>query len=91
MSPALWSSGTDFLLGGVEPQIQPLFSSHNSCLLVTCLGLESSQPTSLLYLSGLLSSTRTEGSRHSARSLGRLPGGLDFVDPEACALLDTFK
>lgn len=62
MSLALRSSGTDFLLGGVEPQIQPLFGSHNSCLAITCLGPEPSQSTSLLYLSGLLSSARTQGS-----------------------------
>lgn len=62
MSLALRSSGTDFLLGGVEPQIQPLFGSHNSCLLVPCLGPEPAQSTSLLYLSGLLSSARTQGS-----------------------------
>lgn len=45
--------------------------------------LEPFHPTSLLYLSGLLSSIRTQGCQHLALSLGRLPAGLDCVVPEA--------
>lgn len=47
---ALWFPGTDFLSGDLSPS-----SSLSSvviivgCLLVTCLGPEPSQPSSLLY------------------------------------------